>query len=61
MREWLKKIRKDSNRTQREIASAASISQSYYEKIESGDRSVPVSTAKRIANALGFEWQKFYQ
>ena len=61
MREWLKKIREDSNRTQREIASAASISQSYYEKIESGDRGVPVSTAKRIAKALGFEWQKFYQ
>lgn len=61
MREWLKSIREDSGQTQQDTADAVGISRSYYEKIESGIRGVPVHTAKKIAANLGFDWQRFYE
>lgn len=61
MRDWLKKIRENAGYTQGGIAADAKISKSYYEKIESGDRGVPVDTAKKIASVLGFDWQLFYE
>ena len=47
--------------TQNEIATKSGISRQYYGLIETGERKVPVWTAKKIAAALGFEWQKFYE
>lgn len=44
-----------------EVAKGSGISESYYSMIESGERNVPVDTAKKIAEALGFEWTKFYE
>lgn len=47
--------------TQNEIAKKSGISRQYYGLIETGERKVPVWTAKKIAAALDFEWQKFYE
>jgi transcriptional regulator with XRE-family HTH domain len=59
----LRKIRIQREKSQEEIAASAGISQQYYSFIESGARGkkLPVITAKKIANALGFDWQDFYR
>lgn len=61
MRNWLTALRKARGMTQAKLAKAAGISQNYLSAIEVGQRNVPVSTAKRIASALGFDWQRFYE
>lgn len=61
MRKWLFYIRKDKGFTMSEVARASNISESYYSMIESGNRDVPVNTAKKIAKALGFDWTLFYE
>lgn len=61
MRSWLTNIRKKANLTMAEVAKKSGISESYYSMIESGNRGVPVNTAKKIADALGFKWTKFYE
>jgi DNA-binding XRE family transcriptional regulator len=58
--DWLKQFRADCELSTYQAASLCDISQSYYYAIESGKRGVPVDTAKRIARAFGFDWQKFY-
>ena len=58
---FLKNIREQKNMTQNEIATKSGISRQYYGLIEAGERKVPVWTAKKIAAALDFEWQKFYE
>ncbi len=60
MRKWLKKIRTEKEMSMAVAAKAIGISESYYCQIENGIRNVPVPTAKRIAAALGFDWQAFY-
>ena len=42
-------------------ADIANISESYYCLIENGERNPHVETAKKIAKALDFDWQKFYE
>ena len=63
MREWLKKIRENIGLTQQEVAEKSDMSQQYYGFIESGERGekLPVQTAKKIAEVLGFNWQLFYE
>ena len=61
MRNWLIAIRKAKGLTQIQLADAAGMSPSYIALIETGERKVPVWTAKRIASALGFDWQRFYE
>lgn len=61
MREWLKKIRRERGLILSEMARRCGISASYYWKIENGKRNVPVGTAKRIAEVLGFDWRCFYE
>ncbi len=61
MREWLYKARKNKNLTMAEVAARSNISESYYSMIESGNRDVPVHTAKKIAKVLEFNWTKFYE
>jgi len=58
--DWLKQNRTDRGLSTYRAAALCDISQSYYYAIESGKRGVPVSTAKRIARAFGFDWQRFY-
>ena len=61
--EWLINIRKKSGMSQENIATKCGISRQYYSFIESGERGakLPVPTAKKIAAALGFDWQRFYE
>lgn len=63
MREWLKEIRLDKLINQAEAAEICGVSKSYFNMIENCTRGakLPVSTAKKIAAALGFDWQRFYQ
>lgn len=61
MREWLKKIREGAKLTMKVVADRAGISECYYSQIENGVRDCPVKTAKKIAEVLGFDWQKFYE
>ncbi len=63
MRTWLKKLRKELDMTQAEVAKKAEISQNYYSTIELGERGrkLPVETAQKIAIALDFDWQRFYE
>lgn len=61
MREWLINLRKSRNMTQAQLAEKAGIAQNYICAIETGKRKVPVWTAKKIAAALGFDWQRFYE
>lgn len=61
MREWLIGIRKDRGLTQKEVAEMAFISQSYYSMLENGHRGccIPLETAQKIADLLGFSVEKF--
>lgn len=63
MREWLVKIREKQGLSQYDVAAKAGISQSFYSGIELGNRGnkLPVQTAKKIADVLGFEWDMFYK
>lgn len=57
-RNWLIKIR--GRFTQEQVALLANISRSAYSNIEIGKRDPSVGTAKKIAKALGFDWQVFF-
>ena len=61
MRNWLIEIRKEKNLSQDDVATLCGISRQYYSFIERGDRDCPVKTAKKIADALGFHWEKFFE
>ncbi|WP_332649749.1 helix-turn-helix transcriptional regulator [Lysinibacillus sp. 54212] len=61
MRNWLKEIRSNRVKTQSEVADAAEISRSYYTKIELGLKTPTVEVAKKIANALDFDWTIFFE
>lgn len=62
MRQWLKKLRISAGLSTYKVAKLAGISQSYYSSIETGVRGNPlnVDVAKKIAEALGFDWTMFY-
>ena len=61
MRGWLKDMRKAKGMSMAVLARKIDISESYYCQIENGTRNTPVPTAKKIAAALGFDWQRFYE
>ena len=58
--DWLKKLRLGAKMTQVEVARIAEVTQPSYANIEAGRRTPSVPTAKKIAAALGFDWQRFY-
>ena len=60
-RVWLKEIRLKAGLTMKMVATLSGISEGYYCHIENGIRNAPVKTAKRIAAALGFDWNLFYR
>lgn len=62
MRKWLAEIREKKGLSQYDVAKITGLSQSYYAAIETGARGKPLSVtaAKKIADALGFEWTRFY-
>lgn len=61
MRDWLKELREKAQLSQTQLAAVIGITQQQYSFIENGKRGVRVTTAKKIAAALGFDWQKFYE
>ena len=61
MRNWLKEKRLETQLTMKSVALAAGISECYYSQIENGSRGCSVPIAKKIAEVLGFDWQKFYE
>lgn len=61
MRRWLFDKRKSKNFTMSEVAERSDISESYYSMIENGVRNLPVTTAKKIAETLDFDWTEFYK
>jgi len=60
LREWLINRRNELDLTQAEVAQEANIKRSTYSMIELGERNASVSNAKKIANALGFDWTIFF-
>lgn len=60
MRKYLKKLRKDNNLTQQNMANKLGISQNYYHGIESGERqkNLDLSIATKLAEIFGVtvEW-----
>lgn len=46
--------------TQKEVAERAGISESFYSLIENGNRRPSVEVAKRLGDALGFDWTLFF-
>lgn len=61
MRTWLRELRKSKRLSEADVAKAAGISQPSYHRIETGKQTPSVSTAKRIADCLGFYWGKFWE
>lgn len=63
MREWLKNFRDAAGMSQKNVAKTCGISRQYYNYIENGERGkeLPVTMAKKIASALSFDWQRFYE
>ena len=62
MRTWLKELRAAAGYSTYKAAKLSGISQSYYASIEAGARGNPlkVDVAKKIAEALSFDWTRFY-
>jgi transcriptional regulator with XRE-family HTH domain len=58
--DWLKKIRTDQQKTQRQVAQQAGISTSGYANVETGTRQPSVIMAIKIATVLKFKWTKFF-
>lgn len=56
----LRKQRERKKLTQREIATMAGISESYYCLIENKERQPSPKVAQKIAKILNFDWTKFY-
>lgn len=61
MREWLKSFRNNKKLTQKIVAKKAGISRSFYTEIENDIKDPSVTTAKKIAETLGFNWIIFFE
>ena len=59
MLDWLVEIRGD--RSQYKVSEQIGIAQSTYASIETGSRNPSVKMAKKIAEALGFHWTRFFK
>ena len=60
-RAWLKEIREGKGLSMKNVAKDSEIAECYYSQIENGIRNASVKVAKRIAEALEFSWQKFFE
>lgn len=61
MRDWLVELRKSKGLTQEVTAQKAHIARSYLYSHRAGRYRLPVGTAMRIAEALDFDWVRFYE
>ena len=58
MREWL--VENRGNRTHQQISVLAGVSRNYYTEIENGVKTPSVEMAKKLAEALRFDWTLFF-
>lgn len=58
---WLKEIRLSAGDTQEQAAAKAGVNRSFYSMLELGIRKPSPKVAKKIANAMGFDWTRFYE
>ena len=56
----LRRIRKERKLTQKELSRKTGISNVNLCRYETGNRKLPVETAKKIACVLGVEWYNLY-
>lgn len=61
MRTWLKDIRTSAGLKQEDVADQAGVARATYGHIETGERGVTVTNAKKIAKVLDFEWTLFFE
>ncbi|CAK7069536.1 helix-turn-helix transcriptional regulator [Tissierella sp.] len=61
MRIWLSNIRQQQEKTHEDVATGCNITRQFYSMIENGERTPSVSTAKKIASVLDFDWTRFYE
>ena len=61
MREWLKSFRDKANFTQAELALRTGTTQQMINFVENEKRRPSPQLAKKIAEALGFDWTRFYE
>lgn len=61
VRKWLIDARKANGLSQKAVAELVGIAQPSYCTIEKGETNPSVSTAKKIAAVLGFDWVKFFE
>lgn len=61
MRVWLKDARNKVGLTQEQVAERAGMARATYGHIESGERGVTVTNAKKISEVLGFHWTIFFE
>lgn len=61
-RQWLSDLRLKQGLSTYQAAEKVGLSQSYYVQIETGMKGhmLPVETAMKIADGLGFDWKLFY-
>ena len=57
----IKEKRKEKGLTQAQAAELCGMARYYYINIELGRRMPSVKTAKRIGEALGFEWYRIFE
>jgi transcriptional regulator with XRE-family HTH domain len=61
MRDWLRNKRLEKQLTQAQLAKMVGADATMISKIEVGERRPSVELAKKIAEALGFDWTRFYE
>jgi len=57
----LKELREKKLLTQQQLAEMVGVDRTLISKIESGAAQPSVTTAKKIATVLGFDWTKFFE
>ena len=57
---WVKSARAEKRLSQSALADLVGVTEQYIYYIEAGERRPSVESAKKIANALGFAWTKFF-
>jgi putative transcriptional regulator len=60
-RSWMKKLRREHNMTQEQLARKVGMSRTMITEIENGNANPSVAKAKKIAAVLGFNWVKFFE
>lgn len=61
IRSWMKKLRREHNMTQEQLARKVGISRTMITEIENGNANPSIAVAKKIGAVLGFNWVKFFE